>query len=273
MTLASIVSAALALEGALGALLSLCSLFAVGMAIDFYRNVVDATGRHPVHGLVSKYRPWGNPSQFGTPEGLRFVRAHRMMTNLLRGVRFPGILRPGLPWKGSIAFPAKADIPEAPNAPYIEIDDTNGLLTPVAFELDKDGDGVTPGRVQVDLSAAVTAADVAAAFMARLNEVRDDPTIAGRAPGEAFSMSAVRRVAEVVTLVAYADPVVRFAVGELSGVVVITTPGGPIAGFATTTFRDGTDAQHGVLAAPAINHWLIPFGYPTNPVVEEEIPQ
>ena len=66
-------------------------------------------------------------------------------------------LQPGVAASGTITCVATASIADTD---YLTIGD--GLSAPKLYELDKAGDGVTVGRIQVDVSGDTTAAEVAA---------------------------------------------------------------------------------------------------------------
>lgn len=94
-----------------------------------------------------------------------WVRNKYMLDTQCRAFKFPGVLRSESPAHCRIAFPAAAAITDHSTLEFIDANPAN--VGKWVFEFKKVGP-ITPGNIEVDISAAVTGADVAVAFLLAL---------------------------------------------------------------------------------------------------------
>lgn len=101
-------------------------------------------------------------SQGATTHGSQAVR-NRFLFDGLRAVRFPGVLQVEKPATTEFPLPAAAAITDHST---MTIDDGSGI--PIVYEWKKIG-AITPGNVEVDISAATTPTTVATALLTAMN--------------------------------------------------------------------------------------------------------
>lgn len=135
------------------------------MAVDFFRRFDSPAYRL---GLTARLRAMGlnfiPHSPFiveGASGSAGLLRTISVLRNN-RAFKFPGMWREPRAARATIQCPAQAAITDDST---VTLDDGAG---PMAYEFDTDSSGLIAGDILVDVSAAVTPADVAAAFAAAI---------------------------------------------------------------------------------------------------------
>lgn len=129
------------------------------MAIDFYRGFTSGgfrTGLTTTYGVIGGVNPFSYPASAGLMREAVVRRMYRY--------NFPGLYKEERAARATMQCPAQAAITEDSTVTL-----SDPVVGPQAYEFDKNASGLIAGDILVDIGAAVTPADVAAAFAAAIN--------------------------------------------------------------------------------------------------------